>query len=176
MYDGILIVDGYNIIHAWEELRVLSSELDLEAARDRLLHILANYSGASRIQVMVIFDAYQTERLTSSVRKESGVEVVFTPKGMTADTYIEHLVEEMDTRNYPVQVATSDAAEQSMVLGSGAVRLSARELALRCREATRSQQEYLTRRETVKPHTLENVLPPEVISRLRKAVKEEEDS
>lgn len=174
MNEGLLIVDGYNIIHAWEELHRLSEELDLEAARDRLLHVLANYGGASHQQVMVIFDAYQTDRLTSSVRKQSGVEVVFTPKGMTADTYIEHLVEGLDTRNYPVAVATSDAAEQSMVLGSGAVRLSARELRLRCNEANRRQQEYLSRKEVVKPHTLENVLPAEMIEKLRKAIKEEE--
>ncbi len=175
MSEGLLIVDGYNIIHAWDELRKLGEELDLEAARDRLLHILANYSGESRLQIIVVFDAYQTERLTSSVRKESGVDVVFTPKGMTADTYIEHLVENMDTRNYPVQVATSDAAEQSMVLGSGAVRLSARELRLRCGEAVRRQQEYMTRKETVKPHTLENVLPPEIMEKLRNAIREKKE-
>jgi len=172
--DAILIVDGYNIIHAWPELHKLSDELNLDAARDRLVHILANYSGASHTRVILVFDAYQTERKTSTLRKEAGVEVVFTPKGVTADQYIEHLVENTDTRNYPVQVATSDATEQSMVLGSGAIRLSARELQLRCREATQRQQEYLARREIVKPNTLENILPADVISRLRKAISEEE--
>ena len=173
--DSLLIVDGYNIIHAWSELSQISRELDLEAARDRLLHILANYSGASHVKVIVVFDAYQTDRKTSTSRKESGVEIVFTPKGMTADTYIEHLVENIDTRNYPVQVATSDAAEQSMVLGSGAIRLSARELQLRCREATQKQNEYLSRRETVKPHTLGNILSEEMISKLKKAISQEEE-
>jgi len=170
---GVLLVDGYNCIHAWQDLRKLADTVDLAAARDRLCHILAEYAGASRLRIIVVFDAYQTERTTPTARMTSGIEVIFTKKGMTADAYIERLAEELDTRNYTVQVATSDAAEQSMVLGNGAARLSARELRLRCRLARESQENYLEKRNVAKPNTLEHTLPRSVVEKLKEAAKGE---
>ncbi len=121
-----LLVDGYNIIFAWTELRDLAMT-DIKAARDRLMDILANYAGYARENVILVFDAYKVVGGLGEVSKYHGIDVVFTKEAETADLYIEKTAHELGKR-HRVTVATSDAVEQVIIFGGGALRLSARGL------------------------------------------------
>ncbi|MBP3323411.1 MAG: NYN domain-containing protein [Clostridia bacterium] len=118
-----LLVDGYNIIFAWERLKKLS-ESDIEAARDKLISILSNYSGYKKNKVILVFDAYKVKGGIGSVETVGGISVVYTKEAETADMYIEKVTHEIG-RKYRVRVATSDALEQMIILGHGAMRVSA---------------------------------------------------
>ena len=124
--EDYLLVDGYNIIHAWDSLRALAGE-DLEGARERLVHRLRNYQGWRKCRVIVVFDAYRVKGGVGSVTREGDVWVVYTKEAETADMYIEKTTYELG-RKHRVRVATSDGLEQLIILGHGAVRLSASEL------------------------------------------------
>lgn len=119
-----LLVDGYNIIHAWDELKELA-RADLSAARKALMDILSNYQGFRKCEVIVVFDAYKVKGNPGSVSKYHNIHVVYTKEAETADNYIEKVTYELG-RKYRVRVATSDGVEQLIILGHGALRVSAR--------------------------------------------------
>ena len=119
-----LLVDGYNIIFAWDELQRLAAQ-DVAAARGALIDILANYQGFRKCRVIVVFDAYKVKGNPGSVQTVHGVKVVYTKEAETADTYIERATYEL-RRERRVRVATSDGPEQVIILGHGALRVSAR--------------------------------------------------
>lgn len=118
-----LLVDGYNIIFAWDELRELA-ETDLGAARGKLADILCNYQGYKRCTLILVFDAYKVEGNPGEVEKYHNIHIVYTKEAETADQYIEKTVRKI-SRNHEVTVATSDALEQVIILGQGARRMSA---------------------------------------------------
>ena len=121
-----LLVDGYNIIFAWEELKTLA-ESNVDAARDKLIDILCDYQGYKKCSLILVFDAYKVQGNQGSVQKINNIYVVFTKEAETADQYIEKTVHEIG-KKYHVTVATSDRLEQVIILGQGAARMSAREL------------------------------------------------
>ena len=131
-----LLVDGYNIIFSWEELRALS-EISLEAARGRLLDILSDYQGYRKMTLILVFDAYRVEGGCGEISRYHNIYVVYTKEAETADQYIEKTVHAIG-RRHRVTVATSDALEQVIILGQGAVRMTAAEL---YEEITESRQE-----------------------------------
>lgn len=118
-----LLVDGYNIIFAWDELRELS-EIDLAAARGRLADILCNYQGYRKCTLILVFDAYKVEGNPGEVSKYHNIHIVYTKEAETADQYIEKTVRKI-AKHHSVTVATSDALEQVIILGQGAHRMSA---------------------------------------------------
>ncbi len=118
-----LLVDGYNIIFAWEELKELAKS-DLKSARDKLMDVLCNYQGYKKCTLILVFDAYKVEGGSGSVMKYHNIHVVYTKEAETADQYIEKTVRRIG-RNHHVTVATSDALEQVIILGHGAARMSA---------------------------------------------------
>ena len=118
-----LLVDGYNIIFAWDELRELS-KVDLAAARGKLADILCNYQGCRKCTLILVFDAYKVEGNPGEVAKYHNIHIVYTKEAETADQYIEKTVRKI-SKTYDVVVATSDALEQVIILGQGARRLSA---------------------------------------------------
>ena len=122
--DTFLLVDGYNIIFAWEELSKLARE-DLDAARNQLIHILSNYQGMRHCKVILIFDAYRVKGGAGSVEQVNNIFVVYTKQAETADTYIERTTYELG-KHYRVRVATSDGMEQTIILGHESQRISAR--------------------------------------------------
>ena len=123
-----LLVDGYNIIFAWEDLRDLALD-DIGAARDKLLDILSNYAGYCSDEIIVVFDAYRVTGGLGEVYRYHNIDVVFTREAETADLYIEKTSHELAVKkHYRVTVATSDAIEQVIIFGTGALRLSARGL------------------------------------------------
>ena len=135
--DEYLLVDGYNMIFAWEELRSLAQE-NIHAAQDRLKDILANYQGLRQCTVILVFDAYKVEGHKEEIFQYHNIYVVFTKEAETADQYIEKTVHRIG-RNNRVTVATSDGLEQIIILGQGAVRMSARGLL----EEIRSSEEEM---------------------------------
>ena len=118
-----LLVDGYNIIFAWEDLSALA-EVNIESARDKLMDILCNYQGYKQCTLILVFDAYKVEGNPGEVLKHHNIYVVYTKEAETADQYIEKTVRRIG-RGYDVTVATSDALEQVIILGQGAQRMSA---------------------------------------------------
>ena len=121
-----LLVDGYNIIFSWKELNQLAQE-NMEAARLKLMDVLSNYQGFKKCKVILVFDAYKVKGGTETVQKHHNIHVVYTKEAETADQYIEKVTHEIARENH-VTVATSDALEQLIILGKGAVRLSANDL------------------------------------------------
>ena len=118
-----LLVDGYNIIFAWEDLKALS-EINLESARGKLMDVLSNLQGALGCTLILVFDAYRVEGGTREIFRYHNIHVVYTKEAETADQYIEKTVHELG-RKYQVTVATSDGLEQVIIMGQGANRLSA---------------------------------------------------
>lgn len=124
--DKYLLVDGYNIIFAWEQLNRLSKD-NMGGARNRLLDMMCNYQAYRRMNLIVVFDAYEVEGNVGECFDYHNIHVVYTREAQTADAYIERFTHKMG-KKYDITVATSDALEQMIVLGQGAKRISAREL------------------------------------------------
>ena len=142
-----LLVDGYNIIFSWEELKELA-KVNLDAARGKLMDILSNFQGFKKCILILVFDAYKVKGGAGEVMDYHNIHVVYTKEAETADQYIEKVTHEIARENR-VTVATSDALEQLIILGRGAIRLSANELKeeiLRTREQIR--RDYLERMPT----------------------------
>ena len=123
---NILLVDGYNMIGAWKELRLLRDE-NFEDARDRLVELMAEYKAVKGWRVIVVFDAHLVPG-TEQLYIKHDVEVIFTRKNETADERIEKLSTDLKGRKIQIHVATSDMTEQNVVFGHGALRKSARVL------------------------------------------------
>ncbi|MBQ3512396.1 MAG: NYN domain-containing protein [Lachnospiraceae bacterium] len=118
-----LLVDGYNIIFAWEDLSLLAKE-NLEAARGKLMDLLCNYQGYTGIHLILVFDAYRVKGNPGTVTQYHNIHVIYTKEAETADMFIEKTTKEI-AKKHQVVVATSDALEQMIIMGHGAIRLSA---------------------------------------------------
>ena len=126
MSKEFLLVDGYNMIHAWQELKELV-EVSLESARQKLLDMLSNYKGSQKMNIIVVFDAYLVKGNVGKIFQYHNISVVYTKEAETADHFIERTVNRLP-RHYKVSVATSDGLEQMIILGEGAQRVTAQEL------------------------------------------------
>ncbi len=124
--ENYLLVDGYNIIFAWPELKALA-DIDIGSARTKLMDILCNYQGYKQMTLILVFDAYRVKGGQGSVTKYNNIHVVYTKEAETADQYIEKTVHKIAGDNN-VTVATSDGLEQVIIFGQGAVRMSAKNL------------------------------------------------
>ena len=162
----ILIVDGYNVINVRKPVR---ESLQLEDARRRLTDRLHDYAGYSGQQIILVYDAWLSDRRQRSVERHGALEVVFTMKGETADCYIERLCDELAEdialRRAEVRVATSDGVEQTVVLGRGALRISSREL-IREMQRVKADEARLINERPIKNHPLMGRLPDDVQARL----------
>lgn len=142
-----LLVDGYNIIFSWDELDELA-QVNLDAARNKLMDILCNYQGYKKCILILVFDAYKVKGGIGSVQDYHNIHVVYTKEAETADMYIEKVAHKI-AREHRVTVATSDALEQLIIMGRGAVRLSAKDLKDEImRISDQIQREYLDRQPT----------------------------
>lgn len=148
-----LIVDGYNIIGAWPQLKK-QKDINLEEARDMLIHMLAEYQSYSGMKTYLVFDAYL---VPGSGKKylHSRLNVLFTKEKETADELIERLVTELIGRRKQVYVATSDMIEQHVIFGKGALRLSANELLNKVRNSRKELQTKITRDLTPERNTFD---------------------
>ncbi len=151
-----LLVDGYNIIFAWQELRELA-EADIHAACDKLMDILSNYQGYKKCTLILVFDAYKLEGHAEEVFPYHNIHVVYTKEAETADQYIEKTVHRIG-REYQVTVATSDRLEQVIILGQGATRISALGLKEEIEEAARQlRQEWHEKRQSSRNYLFDHM-------------------
>lgn len=135
-----LLVDGYNIIFAWEELNELA-QVNMDAARGCLQDVLCNYQGIKKCELILVFDAYKVEGFSGEIQKYHNIHVVYTKEAETADQYIEKVAHEIG-RKYLVTVATSDGTEQMIIRGQGCHLLSAKELKEEVEFANKELRQY----------------------------------
>lgn len=158
-----LLVDGYNIIFAWQDLKELA-EINIDSARGKLLDVLCNYQGIKNCRVIVVFDAYRVKGHETEVMDYHNIQVVYTKEAETADQYIEKYAH-TNGRRYQVTVATSDGLEQVIIRGQGCLLLSARELQEEVVHATRQlREEYLEKQKSGNFYkAFEDIISPENI-------------
>lgn len=144
MPDGpeYLLIDGYNIIFAWDEYRDMASS-KLEYARNSLIERLCNYQGFSQLEIILVFDAYKVHKNPGSVENFRNIKVVYTKEAETADTYIEKASHKL-SKNHIVRVATSDGPEQMIILGNGALRVPAQSFINDVLKAEKAIHEYMS--------------------------------
>ncbi len=138
-----LLIDGYNIIFAWDDLKA-AAEKNLSYARELLINRVANYRGTVATGVIIVFDAYKVKGCNRETENINGVEIVYTKEAETADAYIEMVTKKI-SRHYSVTVATSDSLEQLIILGHGAKRISAREFLKEVEDAEDKIREYINK-------------------------------
>ncbi|MBF4692574.1 translation factor GTPase family protein [Fusibacter ferrireducens] len=140
--EAYLLVDGYNIIFAWPDLKALAAD-NLDAARMKLMDILSNYQGMCKNHIIVVFDAYRLEGRRESIEAYHNIHVVFTGEAQTADHYIEKFAHAHQDK-YHITVATSDGLQQVIIRGAGCALLSARELMAEIKlQSERLKADYL---------------------------------
>ncbi len=137
-----LLVDGYNIIFAWDELKEVAKD-SLDMARTKLINMLSSYQGFVSHPVIVVFDAYKVKGNPGSVEHLGGLSIVYTKEAETADSYIEKATHDL-AKTHRVRVATSDGLEQVIILGAGALRVSARSFHEEVMQVEKMIREYLT--------------------------------
>lgn len=165
----ILIVDGYNVLNAWRtDLRGAS----IDDAREAFTALLQDYAGYSGQSVIVVYDAWLSDRKTRTVEDMGNLSVVFTQKGETADHYIERLTDkfgkDIDLDRVEVRVATSDGIEQTVVLGRGATRVSAREMLSEMEHVRSAGRARTQAAPTKQKSTVMERLPEDVRQKLEK--------
>ncbi|HLR02480.1 MAG TPA: NYN domain-containing protein [Virgibacillus sp.] len=148
---NILVVDGYNIIGAWEDLKK-AKEREIAQARDMLIEYMAEYQAFTGDRVIVVFDAYYVPGIASK-SKLFKIEVIYTKEKETADECIERIVSDLKNVRNQVYVATSDYAEQRTIFGRGALRKSARELYMEWKDSKRQMQINIEYHKRVTPQT-----------------------
>jgi len=161
----VLIVDGYNVINAWPELAKIK-DISLDHARDRLVQWMASFAGFAGIEIITVFDAHMVKGGQGHCTKMSGIQVIFSKDGETADSVIEKMVYDLARDGGKcVFVATADRAEQTAILGSGAYRMSVRELRKAIKDAA---HQLVDKHGAVSPQrrTLESQLQSDVKQRL----------
>lgn len=163
--DDILIVDGYNVIGAWRDLKKLR-DVDLQASRDALIDRMADYQGYTGTRVMIVFDAYTVQGIEKKM-KQSRVEVIFTRRNQTADEKIEQLAIELRNINTQIYVATSDYTEQWVIFAKGALRKSARELEIEV-QAVEQQVRHQTRKVKDKQPAMRTIFSKDITEKLEK--------
>lgn len=155
-----LLVDGYNIIYAWEDLKELA-DVNIDAARGKLMDLLCNYQGIKKSELIIVFDAYRVKGHDTEVMDYHNIHVVYTKEAETADQYIEKFAHEHG-RKYDVTVATSDGLEQIIIRGQGCRLLSARELKKDMEEAQKQlREEYLDKQENQRRYLLDDLTEEE---------------
>lgn len=151
-----LLVDGYNVIFAWEDLKDLA-KVNIEAARNKLMDILSNYQGFRKCVVILVFDAYKVEGYAMEIQKYHNIHVVYTKQAETADQYIEKVVHQIG-RKYHVTVVTSDGVEQVITRGQGGTLISSREFRDEVELVRRQiREEYENRRESGKNYLFDHM-------------------
>ena len=148
--ESCLIVDGYNMIFAWEELKQLAKE-NIGMARERLVDLLVNYQGYRGIRLILVFDAYRIKDNATHTEHRADVDIVYTKTSQTADAYIEKAVHDLKEK-YDLSVASSDGLIQNAIFAQGAKRVSSRELELQVNNVNKKAMQVLKEKFLDKQH------------------------
>jgi len=171
--DEILLIDGYNIIHAWDKVFDVANE-PLEDLRDRLINIMSNYQGYRKIKIIIVFDAQGANRGKTTEEKIDGITVVYTGEKESADHYIERYVYKMSNR-FVVKVATSDYLQQQIILNCGGIRMSARELLHDVFHQTQKVDKFNDQKKSGRRNTIMSSIPDDVLNTLKRLMKSDDD-
>lgn len=156
--DEYLLVDGYNIIFSWEDLRELA-KINIDAARDQLMEVMSNYQGYKKCFLILVFDAYKNTGHREEIMKYHNIDVVYTKEAETADQFIEKTAHRLSSNNQ-VTVATSDGLEQIIIMGQGAVRMSATDLKAEVEKVNHEmRQEWTEKRQSSRNFLIDQVSP-----------------
>lgn len=159
--EQLLLVDGYNIIGAWPELQILK-ELDLEDARDKLIHELSEFQSYSGMKVYVVFDAHQVPGLGKKLTNQN-LRILYTKEKQTADELIERLVTKMMRRGVEIYVATSDMVEQHVIFGLKAYRITAHELFVMIEQNKKNVRKQIKQVNHSKRNTFDNHINKDIM-------------
>lgn len=159
-----LIVDGYNIINAWQELKNIAND-NLESARQKLIEIMMEHGAFKGINVIIVFDAYLVKGSREFIENHKNLKVIYTREHQTADSYIEKFISNLGKYDI-IKVATNDWAEQQIILGKGASRVSARELKIEIDGAKDKIRKKFDEKK-IQKNTLEHMLDEETLSKLQ---------
>jgi predicted RNA-binding protein with PIN domain len=162
----VLMVDGYNIINAWPELRDIFRE-SIETARHRLVELMAEYQAYKGIKVIVVFDGHLVRGNTGTITEINGVKVVYTKENETADSYIERNVKLL-SQKWLVKVATSDWTEQRVIMAMGGIRMSASDLQSAVEGANRDIRQKFLDKGKNRINTVDGSLSPDTARKLHK--------
>lgn len=164
--DEYLLIDGYNIIFSWENLKKIAMT-SLEDARDKLIEIISNYQGYNGMNTIIVFDAHLVKGNTGSTIDCGNITVIYTREAQTADNYIERTTRILN-KQHRVKVATSDRIEQIIITGKGAMRISAKELEEDIKTANKNIETKITQIKPVKNNMLINNLDSKTAELLEK--------
>ena len=163
--NSYLIIDGYNIINAWDELKEIA-KYSLEDSRDKLIHYMIDYAEFTGKKAIIVFDAYNIKNSKEKVEQRKHITIVYTKEHQTADSYIEKFIGSLSKYD-DIKVATNDYAEQQIVLGKGASRITSRELKLDLENAKSKIREKNTSvQKKIQRNWLEDRLDKETLSKL----------
>ncbi len=171
MAKDILVIDGYNIIYGWEELKELAEKDSLENARLKLLEEMSNLQGYCHNEIIVVFDAHKVKKGVRKKYKHTNIQVIYTKDTETADHYIERLVAQK-AKDAKIRVATSDGLEQIIILGHGATRVSAQELAEEVKLVKEQNKKKYLEKPKVNNNRLEGHLNEKVLRWMEKKRRE----
>lgn len=168
-----LLVDGYNIIFAWPDLKELAKD-NMDGAKIKLLECLSNYQGIRRCEIIAVFDAYRVEGHREEMIKYHNIYMVHTKEAQTADHYIEKFVHDNHGK-YRMTVATSDALEQMIIRGKGCALLSARELKEEVESANERMMQAYEERQVVERNFLVDTLSPETKEKMKEIMEDNKE-
>jgi len=158
----ILIIDGYNVINAWDELKKLAEE-QLELARERLNSMISEYTQYSGFNTIIVYDAYRVKNSESRQEKIKNLEIIFTKENETADTYIERFITDLGPKKFlDITVATDDISEQNIVAGKGGNRISTRQLYIDVINAKVKIDSKVQQTKISKKNTLEDFISDDI--------------
>ena len=158
----ILIIDGYNVINAWNELKKLAEE-QLELARERLNLMISEYTQYSGFNTIIVYDAYRVKNSESRQEKIKNLEIIFTKENETADTYIERFITDLGPKKFlDITVATDDISEQNIVAGKGGHRISTRQLYIDVINAKVKIDSKVQQTKISKKNTLEDFISDDI--------------
>ena len=164
----LVFVDGYNVLNSWPNLKT-DKEYTFDGTREKLIDIMHNYGSYSDCKVILVFDGYKVAgNREKKEEKNKNLTIVFTKDGQTADSYIEKYISSLSKYD-DIEVATSDYAEQQIILGKGASRISARELKLYVDNAmVKIKEEQERHQQKIQRNFLEERLDKDILSKLEK--------
>lgn len=168
-----LLVDGYNIIFAWPELKELAQD-NMDSARTKLLDSLSKYQGVRKCQIIAVFDAYRVQGHQEEIIEYDHIHVVYTREAQTADQFIERFAHD-NQKKYDITVATSDGLQQIIIRGSGSTVMSARELKIEIDRVNASTVQAWHEKQTGKRNYLQDALSTETKQRMEKLLKDKND-
>jgi len=169
-----LLVDGYNIIHAWPELKSLADE-NMESARVELLDILSNYQGIRKSKVIVVFDAYRVQGHREEIVDYHNIHIVYTREAQTADQYIEKFAHD-NIKKYNITVATSDGLEQIIIRAAGCTLLSASELKAEIDKVNEIIKQEYREKQAKDRNYLKDALSPQAKQQMEDLMKKRNDN